>query len=185
MTFSRNTNIIIYNSFVTHYIYITLIHVIKTYFCRSVCTTINSLGISRNIREFKLPLLNFKATTYYELVQIKFRKTKGPGNPPKEPIFPVYTVGKKKGSVVWESVKRPPIFKNLNYDDIAGFVVTPFLSDIENHTQTVEHGVATTSKSVKRRRTEKSQLMCALSTIDAREKLPGRITHKRFKNIAP
>ena len=146
---------------------------------------INSLGISRNIREFKLPLLNFKATTYYELVQIKFRKTKGPGNPPKEPIFPVYTVGKKKGSVVWESVKRPPIFKNLNYDDIAGFVVTPFLSDIENHTQTVEHGVATTSKSVKRRRTEESQLMCALSTIDAREKLPGRITHKRFKNIAP
>ena len=42
MTFSRNTNIIIYNSFVTHYIYITLIHVIKTYFCRSVCTTMKA-----------------------------------------------------------------------------------------------------------------------------------------------
>lgn len=136
---------------------------------------------AKKIRSFKLPLLNLKAEHYYELVEIRFRKVKGIGNPPKEPIFPVFTINKKKGPLEWESVERPPLLAHMNREDMAVLIEKPYTSQIENHTQSVERGVATTAQCAKKRRTETTQLMCALSTIDAREKLTGRITHKRFK----
>ncbi len=132
----------------------------------------------QKIRAFRLPLLNFKAQNYYDLVEIRLRKVKGSR---KEPMFPVFTIGKKKGELEWDPVERPPLFAGLTAGDVAAFVTTPFKSNIENHTQSVEHGVATTTQSVKRKRTDKTQLVCTLSTIDAREKMPDRVTQKRYK----
>ena len=54
-------------------------------------------------------------------------------------------------------------------------------SDFECHTQSVERGVATTAQSVKRRRTDASQLRMALSTVAAREEMTDNVTVKRFK----
>ena len=55
-------------------------------------------------------------------------------------------------------------------------------ADFECHSQSCERGVATTHQSVKRRRTDESQLRMALSTVAAREEMSSKVTVKRFKD---
>ncbi len=136
----------------------------------------------RKIRPFRLPLLNFQARNYWEMVKIKFRALKGPYNPPKEPIFPAYILN-YKGPQQWDLVTEPPIMEHMSTSEIDDLVDSALTSEFECHTQTVEHGVALTAQSVKRRRTEKTQLMNALSTAAAREQLSEKVTHKRFKTL--
>ena len=133
----------------------------------------------KTIREFNLPVLNFKAKNYTELTKLKMKKVTGPGNPPSEITFPIYVRG-YKGPQKSNPVTMPPILSLLTDEQIDDIIDSPITSEFPCHTQTVEFGVATTSKAVKKRRTEDGQLRCILQTVHAREQLSGPIKHKQY-----
>ena len=58
----------------------------------------------------------------------------------------------------------------------------PFKCSYPCHTQSVEHGVAAVSRSAKRRRTERTQLINVLQTAYACKNNPGQVTKKRKLN---
>lgn len=139
------------------------------------------------VREFRLPLLNFGAKHYSKLAPIKLRSMKVKNIPlgyledlPKIPVFPVY-IPNYKGPLQEDEVYMPPLFNlasSLKFEDIKS---TPLRFKIENHTQSVEHGVALTSQCVKKKRTEASRLHCALNTDTARKQFPNPVTHKAYR----
>ena len=71
------------------------------------------------------------------------------------------------------TLTEPPLTLHLTDDELAAFRETPLLSNYPCHTQSVEHGVALTSKAVKRRRKEDSQLVAILQTSHSRTSNPG------------
>ena len=94
--------------------------------------------------------------------------------------YAVYTLN-YKGVLLWQDCSMPPIMSHLTAQQILELEHTPLpMSKFECHTQSVERGVAATSKAVKRRRSEKGKLMQALSTEAACSKISKVITHKDF-----
>ena len=134
----------------------------------------------RPIREFHMPRLNFEAPNYWSMVKLTEKEIVGPYNPPKIMVFPIFTIN-YKGPTKYQQVTMPPLLSHMSAAQIDELIDTPLTSDFECHTQSVERGVATTAQSVKRRRTDDSQLRMALSTVAAREELKENVTVKRFK----
>lgn len=138
------------------------------------------------LRQFELAKLNFGANVYWKLPQLKRVKIAGAANtnPPDEILFKVFTQN-YKGPDKWALVTEPPITEPLSDTELAGLVDNPAMlrSQIHApcHSQSVEHGVATTSQAVKRWRTEDTQLGAALQIVKARQLTQGRITHKSRK----
>ena len=116
-------------------------------------------GIKRRtiIRPFRVPLLDFTATHYAKMVKLKWKLMKGPGSPPKQPFFPVFVLN-SKSAIQHEPVTMPPIIKQMTREQIDAIVDTPLQADFPCPSQTVEHGVATTTQCVKRLRKESNQL---------------------------
>ena len=139
-------------------------------------------GIKRRtiIRPFRVPLLDFTATHYAKMVKLKWKLMKGPGSPPKQPFFPVFMLN-SKSAIQHEPVTMPPIIKQMTREQIDAIVDTPLQADFPCPSQTVEHGVATTTQCVKRRRKESTQLTCVLQTVEARAQQPHVVTHKRYR----
>ena len=144
--------------------------------------TPSQLPKKKKIREYRLPLVNFYAKNYWEMPIIKMETMEKfcSITPPEQAKFKVYTLN-YKGPQQWEPVTEPPMLAHMSSADLDNMVVTPVSSIFPVHTQMVEHGVATTARSVKRRRTEKGQLMTALSTVAARQENPTKVTHKRYR----
>ena len=69
----------------------------------------------------------------------------------------------------------------MTREQIDAIVNTPLQADFPCHSQIVEHGVATTTQCVKRRRKESTQLACVLQTVEARAQQPHVVTHKRYR----
>ena len=134
----------------------------------------------KTVRPFRVPLLDFTAQHYAKMVRMKWKQIKGVGKPPKQPFFPVFTLN-SKGPVQHEAVTLPPIIKQMSREQVDAIIDTPLQVDFPCHSQTVEHGVATTTQCVKRRRKEDTQLACVLQTVEARTLQPHRVTHKRCK----
>mgnify|MGYP006267958819 CR=1 FL=1 len=139
----------------------------------------------RKIRPFRLPLLDFEATHYAKMVRFKWQKqtpipVPGFEDPPKIPHFPVF-VPNGTGKPPTEQVTLPPIIKAMTVDQIDAILDTPLQVGFPCHSQTVEHGVATTTQCVKRMRSRETQLACVLQTVDGRESFPNKVTHKRFR----
>ena len=139
-----------------------------------------------SVRPFRVPLLDFTATHYAKMVKLKWKQIIGPKwnggeDPPKQPLFPVFVLN-SKCSIEHEPVTMPPIIKQMTREQIDAIIDTPLKVGFPCHSQTVEHGVATTTQCVKRRRKEDTQLACVLQTVEARAQLPHRITHKRLKS---
>ena len=134
----------------------------------------------KKVREFHLPKLNFRAKTFYEMVELEWETPVGPYNPPDEAVFKVHTIN-YKGPTKYQKLTVPPLLSHMSAADIEDIVYSRVTADFECHTQSCERGVALTAASVKRRRTENTQLRTALSTVAAREGLSRSITVKRFK----
>ena len=141
---------------------------------------LHELPKKRKIREFHLPRLNFEAKHFYEMVKWKKDQMEGPHDPPKILTFPIYTLN-YKGPTEFNTVGMPPLLAHMDAQQIDELKECPLTSDFECHTQSVERGVATTAQSVKRRRTDESQLRMALSTVAAREEIKESVTIKRLK----
>ena len=135
----------------------------------------------RKIREFHMPQLDFDAPNYWSMVKLTNEVIKGPFNPPKILVFPIHTIN-YKGATRYQQVTKPPLVAHMDAAQIDELVDCRLTSDFECHTQSVERGVATTAQSVKRRRTDDTQLRMALSTVAAREELKETVTVKRFKD---
>ena len=140
---------------------------------------------SEKIRPFRIPILDFKATHYAKMVRFKWQKqtpipVPGFENPPKVPYFPVFVLN-GTGKPPIEQVTLPPIIKQMSSEQIDSILETPLEVQFPCHSQTVEHGVATTTQCVKRMRTERTQLARVLQTVDARSSLPNGVTRKRFR----
>ena len=114
------------------------------------------------------------------MVRMKWKQIEGPCNPPKKPYFPVFVLN-GKGDIPLEPVTLPPIIMKMSREQIDSIVDTPLEIQFPCHSQTVEHGVATTTQCVKRMRTENTQLACVLQTVDARASIPNKVTLKRFR----
>ena len=135
---------------------------------------------TNEIRKIFLPLLNFKAGRYWEMYKFKRRKIDGPPDTPDELIFPTYTIN-YKGSQRWAVVTEPPLTIGLSDDELKQLIDNPVKCiDYPCHTQHVEHGVATTSQCVKRRRKQGTQVVAVLQTVAARAQNSGQVTHKTF-----
>ena len=135
----------------------------------------------RKIREFHMPRLNFEAPNYWSMVKLTTQKIAAPFNPPKIFVFEIHTIN-YKGPTKLQQVTMPPLLAHMDAPQIDELVESRLTSDFECHTQSVERGVATTAQSVKRQRTDASQLRMALSTVAAREELKETVTIKRFKD---
>ena len=86
-----------------------------------------------------------------------------------------------KSAIQHEPVTMPPIIKQMTREQTDAIVDTPLQADFPCPSQTVEHGVATTTQCVKRRRKESTQLACVLQTVEARAQQPHVVTHKRYR----
>jgi len=142
---------------------------------------LHELPTKRKIREFHLPRIDFDAKNYCTMVRTKFEKLSGPYNPPEKASFAVYTLN-YKGPTKSQKITIPPLLAHMSAEEIDQIVECRLTADFECHSQSCERGVATTHQSVKRRRTDESQLRMALSTVAAREEMSSKVTVKRFKD---
>ncbi|XP_063693346.1 uncharacterized protein LOC134825134 [Bolinopsis microptera] len=133
------------------------------------------------IREFHLPLIDFDAKDYCTMARIKFEKLSGPYNPPERGSFAVYTLN-YQGPTKSQEITIPPVLAHMRAEEMDQIVECRVTAEFECHSQSCERGVATTHQSVKRRRTDESQLRMALSTVGAREEMSAKVTVKRFKD---
>ena len=125
-------------------------------------------------RTYLLPKINFKAPTYYELCSMKVQKVRGPDNPPDGVVF-------RDQHRDWKKVTMPPLLQDFTQQDIDNIRHTKLDFEYPCHSQSCEHGVASTSCAVGRRRTVKTQMSSVLQSEGARADLDGPVTHKRFK----
>ncbi len=103
-------------------------------------------------RAFQLPVIDFDAESYYEMVKLTEKEIKGPFSPPMQPVFMVHTIN-YKGKAKDQEVTISPLLAHMTAAELDGLVETPLKADFECHTQVVERGVATTAQPVKRRKT--------------------------------
>lgn len=130
---------------------------------------------------YRVGELNFKAKDFTDMVFL--RRVKGEGhNAPQILEFRSVKIGgklDKNGKLPreWIRAEEPPLTLHLTDEEIDEFLISPLVCDFPCHSQSVEHGVALTTRCVKRRRTEKTQLMAIYQTQEARRLIPGRITY--------
>lgn len=144
----------------------------------------------QTVREFRLPLLNFNAKHYSRICPIKIRKVPikdiplgFEGDHPKRAMFPVYILN-YKGPLQQDEVFLPPLLNLAESLEVEDIVKNPIRFEIENHTQSVEHGVALTTECAKKKRTEETRLWAAMNTNAARKAYPEPITHKLYRSKA-
>ena len=138
-----------------------------------------------DVRQFTLAELNFKAKHYGQMVRIKRvripdHNLPGWSEPPMEFFYVIYTIN-YKGPKKWALLTEPPATMALTDAELDMLVEDPTRLDIfaPCHSQSVEHGVATTSQVVSTWRTEENQLGAAFQVVYARETNQGRVTHKK------
>lgn len=161
--------------------------IIQTIRCREAYDRFKSTAFNRyapapSIREFRIPVINFKADSYVRMAPLK--SCKGPydgSDAPKLYKFACFSLNSTAEKATWESITEPPLTKDLSMEQIKAFIDTPYVCDYPCHTQSVEHGVAAVSRAVKLRRTERTQLMQVLQTAKAIKRNPGPILKKDEK----
>ena len=144
-------------------------------------------GVRRllDVRPFRLPMLDFEASSYHKVVKIKWKRMRSGGpnmmQPPLQPFFDVFVPNSTNPEIPSEPVLMPPL---LNHREILAIRDTPYESPrFPCHMQQVEHGVGTTSFCVKKRKTPEQQLRTKLLVL-ASQALKGgnkNITHKQYK----
>ena len=139
------------------------------------------------VRTFRLPALNFKASNYFELMKIKYEPIYGSqhhfGRVLKQPFFEVFTPNAKEtGTPTWVKMTLPPLIKQMTPEEIHSVKTMPLEVTYPCHSQSVEHGVALSSKIAERFIKRDSQLQATLQVFDARKRQPEQVTHAGFKN---
>ena len=77
----------------------------------------------------------------------------------------------------WKLVNEPPVTKGK---DVEQWRTEPLRLNYPCHSQTVEHGVKTTSSVVSSYTDYDDQLGAAFAAIKSRQKLKGKVTRKRL-----
>ena len=145
-------------------------------------TVFNSKAPPPSIRPFQTPVIDFKATSYEKMTEIRSFKGRYDGSDaPKLFKFRTFSIGSKSSRDTWRQLTEPPLTKRLTMDEVRHFIDTPFTSGYPCHTQAVEHGVAAVSRAVKRRRTERTQLIQLRQSEAAIRANPGPITSRKRK----
>ena len=149
---------------------------------RYKATAFNRFAPQPKIREFRVPVLDFKALSYTKMTPLKSFKGAYDGtDAPKLFKFKCFSLNSTVAKASWEAITEPPITKHLPIENVRSFIESPFTCEYPCHTQSVEHGVAATSRAVKQRRTERSQLIQVRQTVAAIKRTPGPITKKAEK----
>ena len=141
----------------------------------------NRIGKKKVDYTYRVAEVNFEARHFKELIW--FRRVKGKGhNAPEIVEFRAVQIGAKPGKNGklprdWVRAEESPLTQHMSDEELDGLKDTRLVSDFPCHSQSVEHGVALTTRCVKRRRTERTQLMAIYQTQEARRRNPGRITY--------
>lgn len=138
----------------------------------------------KNISPYELPLLNFNARNYSDMVKMSSALVKTApgwtGGSVRRPYYTVWTQG-AKGPPTRQRVTLPPILAVMTQQEVNSIVEAPLEVNYPCHSQTVEHGVALVSKVCKRFRTESTQNEAVLVTQTARKEQPAkRMTIARY-----
>ena len=78
----------------------------------------------------------------------------------------------------WKLVTEPPVTLG---EDLEQYLAKPLRLHYPCHSQTVEHGVATTSKVALSSTAYEKQLGAAFSIIQSRRKMKGKVCRKRMR----
>jgi hypothetical protein len=137
------------------------------------------------IREFRTPVLDFKAKTYVTMAPLKLVKGDYDGtDAPKLYKFKAFSLNSTVAKATLVPITEPPLTMALTMDDLRGFIESPYTCDYPCHTQAVEHGVAAVSRAVKQRRCERTQLIQVRQTAAAIKKNPGPITRRKKRMLS-
>ena len=102
-------------------------------------------------RPFRLPAINFTATNYFELMKIKYEPIYGSqhhfGRVLKQPFFEVFTPNAKDTvTPTWVKMTLSPLIKQITPEEIHSPKTRPLEVSYPRHSQSVEQGVALSSK---------------------------------------
>lgn len=142
--------------------------------------------LKKPLRAFELPYINFEAKNYFELMIIKYKPIHGSkpyfGRVLKQPYFRVFTPNSKARGEKWVKMTIPPLIRSMTPEEIQSLKTKPLEVDYPCHSQTVEHGVALSSKMAERYVRRDHQLQAVLQASDARKLQPGQVTHRGFRD---